>query len=243
MIKPIVSFDIESTGINPLSDRIVEIAIYRDPTGEKLHHYVNPAIPIPKEASEIHGIYDKDVVGKPLFREIADQIIAFCKDCDIAGFNSNMFDVPMLFSQLHFDGFDTKWLSDANLLDAGVIYKRNQPRTLGAAYQHFTGDTLDDAHTAMADTEATAEVFLKMTEVYELEALSREELASYCNYDKPRADVSGKFFVDDDGDYCYNFGKHKGTKAKLERGFAGWMLGKDFLPDTLDIAKEIYYGK
>jgi DNA polymerase-3 subunit epsilon len=237
--RPLCFFDLEATGLNTQTDRIVEIAICKihpDYSKEVLTLLVNPGCPIPAEASSIHGIYDADVSEKPTFHELADQLYTFLEQSDIGGFNSNSFDVPLLFHEFARAGKYWDYQQFA-MIDAGNIFKRKEPRTLSAAYQFYCGTDLENAHSAEADILATVDVFLNQLERYPDLPLEIDALHSFCNYDRKILDLSGKFTLDQEGDIVFNFGSKKGNKAKNDLSYVSWMYGKDFAPDTMKVCE------
>jgi DNA polymerase III subunit epsilon len=240
-MKPICFFDLETTGTVIGTDRIVEIAILKvsGEGQEKYHTRVNPEMEIPQGAIDVHGISNEDVQDKPTLKEIALDVKKFMSGCDVGGYNSNFFDIPLLYFEMNRVNIPIDF-STARFIDAGVIFKRMEARTLSAAVQFYLGREHEGAHGALSDTEATFEVVKEMRLRYpEIGEMGMSELSLYCNYDNPRADISGKFTIDEDGDYVFNFGKHKGEKAKNEQGFLQWMIGKDFLPDTKELALKL----
>lgn len=239
--KPRLFFDLETTGIDKINDRIVEIAIIRF-DGEKkfeFQSYINPGIPIPAGATEVHGITDEMVADKPTFEQLAKKLHNIFNGCDLYGYNSNSFDIPFIVNQFHKAGYELN-LDDVLFIDACVIFKRQYERTLSAAFKHYTGDEHTGAHGALSDVEATIAVLDKQRDMHfnDVGMLLEEDLALYCNYDKPRADISGNFAFDASGDYILNFGKHKGQKAKDCISYLSWMYGQDFMPDTKAIIKK-----
>lgn len=243
-MKPIVFFDLETTGTDVQKDRIVEIAIIKIDGDQQIEYStrVNPGIPIPKTASDVHGITDDLVKEYPSFNMIAQQVFNMFDGCDIGGYNSNTFDIPMLYNELLRRGLQLD-LSASSFLDACVIFKRMESRTLTAAVKFYLDNDHEGAHGALADVRATIEVLKAQKERYrDLSNLSIQELALYCNYDKPRADLSGNFAIEN-GEYMMNFGKHKGTKAKECKSYLSWMLQQDFMPDTKAIIVKILAAK
>lgn len=236
--RPIVFFDLETTGTDTLKDKIVQIGIVKiHPNGkEEVYDFlVNPGIPIPAEASEIHGITDDKVKDAPVFQAIANEVHTIIAGCDIAGFNSNRFDVPMLFNTMWNCG--VPWdLRGINLVDVYKMYIRNAPRTLEAAYAQYVGGEFD-AHDAVADVQATAAVWRALMTEHDEVPLTIEQQALYSNDDKRRADLEGKFYFDEDGTLKYNFSKHKDEPVKNHPGFLDWMITKDFSPATLDFVR------
>ncbi len=231
--NPIVFFDLETTGLNVAQDRIVEIGILKvhvDGKEESKTFKVNPEMPIPKESSDIHGITDEDVKDCPTFKEVGKTLAKFMEGCDIAGFNSNKFDVPLLaeeFIRAEVD-FDMK---KRKFIDVQTIFHKMEKRTLSAAYKLYCDKDLTDAHSAEADTKATYEVLMAQLDRYEDLKNSVDFLSEFSSFNK-NADFIGRIVFDDDGDECFNFGKYKGKKvAKVlddDPGYYGWMMNGDF---------------
>lgn len=241
-MKPIAFFDLETTGTDKMKDRIVEIAIVRlngDGSKEQFHSLINPEMPIPAAASEVHGITDEKVADAPTLKTILPMITGKMEDADVGGYNSNMFDIPLLYVEMLRCGYT--WNLDGVLfIDACNIFKRKEERTLSAAVKFYLDKDHEDAHGALADVLATIDVFKAQRNKYEdVGKLNRQELSLYCNYDNPRADLSGNFAVDANGDYILNFGKHKGKRAKDCTDYLLWMMGQDFMPDTKAIISKI----
>ena len=233
MSKPKLFFDLETTGVDKAVDKIVEIAIVRF-DGEKRYEfqtYINPEMPIPASATEIHGITNEMVADKPTISQLAKKLHNIFNGCDLYGYNSNSFDIPFLALQLEKCGFPLD-LSEVLFIDACVIFKRQYERTLTAALKEYCNEEHDGAHGAMADVEATIKVLDAQKNRHFDADLLDVDLARYCNYDKPRADISGNFAFDDNGEYILNFGKHKGQKAKDCKPYLQWMNGQDFMSDT-----------
>lgn len=241
--RPIAFLDLETTGVNVKEDRIVEIAILRYDVNKQLEYSfetkVNPEIPIPESASAVHGIYDKDVESEPPFSFYVDEIFDALKGCDIAGFNSNRFDFPMLFNEFARNGVHWDHLAH-KMIDVGNIYKINEQRTLAAAVKFYIGEDLVDAHSALADTEATARVFFAQLEKYPELPQTSAELDLYCNFGNKRLDIDGKFVYAEDGEtILINFSDKKGQPAKDHPGLMEWMLSRSFSEDTKAIAMGI----
>lgn len=239
--RPLCFIDIEGTGVNPETDRIVELSVtklFPDGTRENKTRRFNPQIEIPVGAIEIHGITNEMVVNEKPFSYTAKGLLKFLDDCDIAGFASNRYDVPILFNEFIRAG--EYWdYTKFKMIDAGVIFKREEPRTLEAAVQFYCNKELVGAHGAEADVNATVDVLLAQIEKYEELPCTIDELALYSNYDKPILDLSGKFTMDDDKNMIFNFGPYKGKRVIDELSFVNWMTTKDFAPDTLNICYEI----
>ena len=245
MKNPLLTFDIESTGLDTQQDRIVELCmakLHQDGTREVETIKVNPTIPIPAGASEVHGIYDDDVKDLPTFKQYAKSVHEFIQGCDILGFNSNAFDCPMLYAEFLRSGIEWDY-SQHNLIDAGNLFKIHERRTLEAALQFYCGREHEGAHSAESDVLATIDVFYAQLEKYGLTEMSSEELALHSNYDREMLDLSGKFSKNEDGEIVFNFGKHRGEPAKNHPDFLDWMINRaNFAPDTNKMAIDLYYG-
>jgi DNA polymerase III subunit epsilon len=233
LTKPICFFDLETTGVNITSDRIVEISILKvHPNGkeETVTWLVNPGMPIPKEVTEIHGISDADVADKPLFKEIAKEVYNLIKDSDLGGFNSNRFDIPLLAEEmLRADvDFDMK---NRLAIDVQTIFHKMEQRTLSAAYKFYCNESLENAHSAEADTKATYEVLKAQIEKYEEVENDTKFLAEFSSR-KKFADFAGFLVFNKNGEECFSFGKHKGKLVteilEKEPGYFGWILNSDF---------------
>jgi len=242
--KPLVIFDLETTGVNPAKDRIVQIAIIKIHPDEKKETYeriINPEMHIPKKSSDIHGITDDMVKGKPTFKQVANEIINFIKGSDIAGYNSTKFDVPLLAEELLRAGVSYDF-SKVKFIDVQVIYHKKEPRTLSAAYKFYCGKDLENAHNAVADVEATYEVLLSQLDKYnDLE--NTVDFLSDFTQTRKNADFAGFIGYDDDGDEIFNFGKYKGQKVKdifdKDKGYFGWIQKADFPQYTKNVLTKI----
>jgi DNA polymerase III subunit epsilon len=229
--KPICFFDLESTGLSTATDRIVSISVLKvfpDGSKEAKNAVVNPTIPIPKGASDVHGITDEMVKDKPTFKQIAKAIYGFMQNCDIAGFNSNYYDIPLLAEEFLRCEIDFP-LPSSRFIDVGNIFKKKEQRTLSAALKFYCGKELENAHDAQADTLATYEVFCSQLEKYEdLSGQDVTTIEEFSRMGDKVVDFAGKIGIDADGDYYYTFGKSKGTKVKNDLSFAYWMSDKSF---------------
>lgn len=233
--RPLAIFDLETTGINVTTDRIVEIAIikvYPDGKEEEYIKRVNPQMPIPNESSEIHGIYDADVASEPTFDQLAPEVVAFIGDADLAGYNSNKFDIPVLAEELMRAGSDFD-VSQRNFVDVQNIFHKMEQRTLAAAYQFYCNKTIENAHNALYDTRATWDVLKAQLERYADLSDTIPSLAEFSkagNYNL--LDFAGRLAINEHGEAIYNFGKHKGKTIKevsvIEPGYYGWMLDANF---------------
>lgn len=231
--RPICFFDLETTGTNVAQDRIVEISILKVfPNGNKESHTwkVNPGVPIPKQASDIHGITDEMVANEPSFKELAPKVMALLKDSDLGGFNSNRFDIPLLAEELLRAEVDLD-LKKAMSVDVQTIFHKMEKRTLGAAYKFYRDKNLEDAHSAEADTNATYEVLLAQLERYQDLENDVKYLAEFSSH-KNFADFAGFVGYDKEGREIFTFGKYKGTLVEevldKEPGYFGWLLNADF---------------
>ena len=243
--RPLVFLDIESTGIKPDTDRIVELAmckVFPDGRREVKTTLINPLVPIPPLATEIHGIKDEDVLDKPTFKQLSKSILEFLQGSDLAGFNSIMFDFPILFYE--FERANCIWdYSKHEFVDVGNLYKIFEPRTLTAAYRFYCDADLLDAHSAEADILATVEVFTAQVKKYGADMPTEvHEIAAKSNYDRKIVDIGGKFGIDADGDYIFNFGKYKGEKLKHNIPYCEWILNADFPSDVKRICSSFVYG-
>jgi exonuclease RNase T and DNA polymerase III len=231
--KPICFFDLETTGIDITKDRIVEISIlkvYPNGNKESKTWLVNPTIPIPKAASDVHGITDERVAGEPTFKELAKQIHNMIKDSDLAGYNSDRFDIPLLAEEMLRAEVDFD-LGNRVSVDVQTIFHKMEQRTLSAAYKFYCGKDLIDAHTASADTNATYEILKAQLDRYDNLENNIKKLSEF-TYRKQIADFAGFIGYNDKGEEIFTFGKHKGKRVEdifdEEPGYFGWLLSADF---------------
>ncbi|MGV8096883.1 MAG: exonuclease domain-containing protein [Mangrovibacterium sp.] len=244
--NPLVFLDLETTGINIVTDRIVEIALLKinlDGSEESRELRINPEMPIPAHASKIHGIYDEDVKNAPTFREVARSLAQFLEGCDLAGFNSNRFDIPLLAEEFLRVGVDID-LKRKKFIDVQAIFHKMEKRTLAAAFKFYCHQELDGAHGAMVDTRATYDVLKAQLDVYqdaEYEdpqgRISRpivnevEALCNFSSYDR-NVDFVGRIVYDDNGVEVFNFGKNKGMPVEKvlreQPGYFGWIINGEF---------------
>ncbi len=242
--RPLAFFDIESTGINTMHDRIVELAIVKlMPDGQRIRKefMVNPQIPIPKEATEIHGITNEDVQDKPSFKEVANEVKQFIEDCDLAGFNSNRFDIPMLNEEFLRAGMEPD-IKDRKLVDVQAIYHKKEPRNLSAAYKFYCDRELENAHRALADTEATVDILLAQIDKYEDLSHNVTGLDHFTERGKYIDYARRLVWVEDEA--CFNFGKHKGKTLnevfRKEPQYYDWIMNSDFPQDTKNELSKFY---
>ncbi|WP_121666292.1 3'-5' exonuclease [Mesonia aquimarina] len=233
LTKPICFFDLETTGTNIAKDRIVEIAILKVfPNGNKesITLRVNPEMPIPPEVTKIHGISNEDVAGEPTFKALSKKIFEFIKGCDLGGYNSNRFDIPLLaeeFLRVEID-FDIK---NAVAIDVQTIFHKKEKRTLEAAYKFYCDKNLENAHSAEADTMATFEVLESQLDRYPDLENDTKWLAEFSAH-KKFADFAGLLAYNKEGKEIFSFGKHRGKLVEKvldeEPGYYGWMQNADF---------------
>ncbi len=242
--RPIAFFDLETTGINVASDRIIEISIVKvSPEGDEEWYTkrINPEMPISPSASEVHGISDEDVKDEPTFADIARDLAKFLEGCDLAGYNAIKFDIPVLaeeFLRAEVD-FD---LRKRKYIDVQVIFHKMEQRTLSAAYKFYCDKSLENAHSAEADTAATYEILKAQLDRYDNLSNDIDKLSEFSSYNK-HADLAGRIVFDKDGNEIFNFGKNKGklveTVLKDEPGYYAWMMKGDFPLYTKKILTEI----
>ena len=236
--RPLVFFDIEATGLNIASDRIVElcyIKIFPDGKEESQTMRFNPGIHISAEATAVNGIKDEDVTNCPAFKEKANALAETFSGCDFAGFNSNFFDIPLLAEEfLRADvNFD---FSKAEFIDVQNIYHKMERRNLAAAYKFYCGKELTDAHTAMADTRATYEVMMGQLDRYTTELKNDVDFLAEFSRRNHNVDLAGRIVYDEKGVETVNFGKYKGRPVadvlRRDPGYLAWILQGDFTQNT-----------
>lgn len=244
--NPVVVLDLETTGMNIVTDRIVEIALLKiniDGSEEEKLMLINPEIPIPPEVSQIHGITNEDVKDKPAFKEVAKNLAKFMEGCDLCGFNSNRFDIPLLAEEFIRADVDID-LKKHKFIDVQAIFHKMEKRTLAAAYKFYCNKELVDAHSAMADTKATYEVLKAQLDMYKGVVFDDgkgvktipivndvEKLSEFSSYDQ-NVDFVGRIVYDDKGVEVFNFGKNKGIPVEKvlreQPGYYGWMMDSEF---------------
>ena len=248
LTRPICFFDLETTGINVAKDRIVEISILKvfpDGREEEHTHLINPTVPIPAQTTAVHGISDADVVNAPTFAQKAQEIHDIIKDSDLAGFNSNRFDIPLLVEELLRCDIDFD-MKNRNAVDVQNIFHMMEQRTLVAAYKFYCDKDLTDAHSAAADTKATYEVLKSQITRYENLENDMKALATFSTR-KRTADFAGFIGYDKDDKEIFTFGKHKGKLVEevldKEPGYFGWLQNADFPLYTKKILTSIKLRK
>jgi DNA polymerase-3 subunit epsilon len=246
--RPLVVFDLETTGVDPNTDRIVEISVLRvapDGTRESRTRRINPGRPIPAGATAVHGIRDQDVRDEPSFRQIARGLLDFMADADLAGFNISRFDLPLLDREFRNCGLDLQ-VSKRRVVDAMTIYHRKERRDLSAAVSFYLGRSHEGAHAAEADVIATIEVLDAQLAMYPDLPRTVDELDSWGRDGRPPAvDGAGKF-VWRDGEAVFDFGKHQGRTlravAEEDAGYLAWILKSDFPDDARELVAEALRG-
>ncbi|MEZ4722244.1 MAG: 3'-5' exonuclease [Flavobacteriales bacterium] len=241
--RPIAFIDLETTGLSVGADRIVEIAILKiNPDGSRTMraHRVNPEMPISEESTSIHGISDEDVAAEPTFSDLAPSLFKFLFDCDLAGYNSNKFDIPMLVEEFLRVGVEFDF-QERKFVDVQNVFHKMEQRTLKAAYQFYCGKELENAHSAEADIEATFEILEAQLEKYGDLGKDVAFLSEFSKFHNT-ADIMGRIVFNDEGKECINFGKHKGKVVEQvfreEPGYYGWLMNGDFPRST----KKVFEG-
>lgn len=244
LTRPIVFFDLETTGVNIVTDKIVEISILKVfPNGNKESKtwLVNPEMEIPQESINVHGITNEKVVSEPTFKELASEVNEMISDADLAGFNSNRFDIPLLAEELIRVGieFDMK---NRKAIDVQVIFHKKEQRTLSAGYQFYCGKELEGAHGAEADTNATYEILLAQLDKYNDIENSVDALSNFSTHGT-RADFAGFILMNDEHQEVFSFGKYKGRIVeevlKENPGYNSWIQNADFPLYTKKVLREI----
>lgn len=244
LTRPIAFFDLETTGLNIVSDRIVEISILKVmPNGDEtsITRRVNPEMPIPEVSTAIHHITDADVANQPTFKEIAKEITQLLDDCDIAGYNSNKFDVPVLAEEFSRADIVFDW-SKRKFVDVQVLYLKKEPRTLSAAYKFYCEKDLEGAHGADADTKATYEVLQAQLDRYSDVENNVDFLSEYTHHTN-NADFAGRIIFNDKKEEIFNFGKYKGQVVAevftKDPSYYSWMMNGEFLSNTKQVITAI----
>lgn len=243
--RPLIFFDLETTGINVTSDRIVElcyIKVFPNGNEESKSMRINPEMPIPPHSTAVHGITDDDVKDCPTFKEVAKELELTFRDSDIAGYNSNKFDVPLLVEEFLRAGVEID-LSKRKFVDVQTIFHKMEQRTLVAAYKFYCGKNLENAHSALADTRATLEVLESQLDRYP-DVLTNDVgfLADFTTVNR-NVDFAGRIIYNDKDEEVFNFGKYKGRKVtdvfRLDSGYYSWMMQGDFALNTKQVLTRI----
>lgn len=243
LARPIAFIDLETTGINISTDKIIELAIIKilpDGTKQVKRKLLNPQMPIPKSSTDVHGITDEMVKDAPTFKQVANEIKQFLDNCDMGGYNSNRFDVPMLIEEFLRIGLDFS-TEGRKMVDVQKVFHLMEQRTLGAAYKFYCGKTLEGAHSAEVDATATWEILLAQVERYENIGTTIDSIVKFTGEDDI-VDFSRRF-IKVNGIEVFNFGKHKGKAVadvlKAEPQYYDWMMKGDFAMNTKQKLTEI----
>lgn len=243
--NPLIFFDLETTGTDTIHDRIVEISylkVYPNGKEEIKTKRINPEMPIPPTSTAIHGISDEDVKDCPTFKQIARSLATQMEGCDLAGFNSSRFDIPLLAEEFLRAGVDIDF-SKRKMIDVQIIFHKKEQRTLEAAYKFYCDKELTDAHSAEADTKATYEVLKAQLDKYPDLVNDIEKLASEFSFFNENVDLAGRIIRNENGVEVFNFGKHKGKPVadvlKQEPSFYAWMMDADFPLNTKQVLTKI----
>lgn len=244
--NPIIFFDIESTGLNVSSDRIVELSALKIlPNGDQeiKTRRLNPTIPISPEAQAVHGISNEDVKDSPTFKEVARSLANWMTGCDFAGYNSIKFDVPMLAEEFLRAGIDFDFRK-RKLVDVQNIFHKMEQRTLSAAYKFYCSKSLENAHSAEADTVATYEILESQLDMYKETLENDVEFLSKFSIRNNTLDYAGRIVLNDKDIPVFNFGKHKGKSVsavfRAEPSYYSWMMNGDFTLDTKQVLTKLY---
>lgn len=243
--RPIIFFDLETTGTNITTDRIVELSyikVFPDGSTEEKCRRINPGIPIPPASTAVHHITDEDVADAPTFRQLAKSINSIFEGCDIAGYNSNKFDVPLLMEEFQRAGINFD-VADRKFIDVQNIFHKKEQRTLIAAYRFYCGKELENAHSSLSDTRATYEVLLGQLEKYDDLENDVDFLADYSRVGNA-LDFAARIVLDENKEPIFNFGKHKGKKVievfRSEPSFYSWMMQGEFAKNTKDVVTRLF---
>jgi DNA polymerase-3 subunit epsilon len=242
--RPLAFLDLETTGINVSTDRIVELSVLKiSPNGKEewMSTRVNPEMAIPSKSTAIHGIKDEDVAKSPAFREVAKKLASFLEGCDLAGYNAIKFDIPVMAEEFLRVNIDFNFRK-RRYVDVQVIFHKKEQRTLAAAYQFYCKKDLHDAHSSKADTAATFEVLKSQLDRYNDLENDVEKLADFSSFNT-NVDFAGRIILDENGVEIFNFGKHKGKAVELvfneEPAYYSWMMNGEFPLYTKKVLTEI----
>lgn len=243
--RPLIFFDLETTGTNITQDRIVEISLIKlmpDGTTVERTRRINPECPIPAEATAIHHITDDDVRDCPTFKQVAKSLAEIFRGADIAGFNSNRFDIPLLDEEFQRADVDYDF-TRSRFIDVQTIFHKKEPRNLSAAYRFYCDRELTDAHSANADTRATYEILMAQLEHYDDLPTDVQELSKFSSQGN-NVDLAGRVVLNDQGKEIINFGKHRGKLVedimRTEPSYYRWIMDGDFPKNTKDVFTKIY---
>jgi DNA polymerase-3 subunit epsilon len=259
LTRDLCFFDLEATGLNVIRDRIMQIGIIKyfknGKEPEKLDMLINPGIPIGLEAMGVHGITPKDVANKPVFAQVAQKLYDFIGNADLAGYNISRFDVPLLMEEFARAGFDFN-VDNRNIVDMQRIFYKMEPRTLSAALKFYCGKKMENAHDALADVEATIDVFKGQLKMYKdvdyedkdgniIEKPVKNDMKAIHDFtqDSRTIDVTNRLRYDDNGEVVFNFGKYTGQSVKKvilkDKQYYHWILNKEFSVQVKSIVKKL----
>lgn len=245
--RPLIFFDIESTGLRIESDRIVEISlvkVFPDGHHEVKTRRINPEMPIPPESTAVHGITDEDVKNEPTFKQVAKSLAQMIVGCDIAGYNSNRFDVPLLAEEFYRAGVEVDF-SKMRFIDVQVVFHKMEPRTLEAAYKFYCNQNLVDAHSAEADTLATYEVLKAQLDRYPDALENSVDFLANFTQQQHNVDLAGRLVYNEKEEPVINFGKYKGKSLyevfASDMGYYDWVMNANFTEDTKHHFSRLYY--
>jgi len=246
--RPLAVFDIETTGLDIIKDRIIEIYILKiqpDKTTSSLHLRINPQMPIPPHSTAIHGITDADLKDCPIFADVVHEINNFLRQCDLSGFNAQKFDIPFLDEEFARAKVSLE-VKKRKIVDVMNIFFKMEPRNLEAAYRFYCNKELENAHSAEADVLATFEVLKAQLDKYEKLEKNIDFLSEFSSHNK-NADLVGRIIFDEKGEEVFNFGKHKGKKVadvlEKEPSYYSWMMNGSFPESTKSVLTEIRLRK
>ena len=245
LTRPIAFFDLETTGLDKVRDRIVELAVLKimpDGSQKRMNQRINPEMPIPKQSTEIHKITDEDVKDMPTFKSIAHELRNFLSDCDFGGYNSNYFDIPVLAEEFARVKVDFS-IEGRKFVDVQAVFHKQEPRDLKAAYKFYCGKDLMKAHSAEADITATYEILLAQLERYEDLKNDVNFLHNYTVRNNKQVDLAGLIVRNDANVEVFNFGRYKTQPVaevfKKDGGYYNWMMQGDFAEYTKKVVTEI----
>jgi DNA polymerase-3 subunit epsilon len=232
--RPIVFFDLETTGLDISNDRAVSIATLKidmDGKTEEKKILINPEREIPKEASDVHGITDEMVAEAPTFKQISKSLFSYFENCDIASFNSDYYDVPLLMKEFSRCGIDfPTW--ELNLVDVLKFERMLNSNKLGEVYLRYTGKELEGAHDALNDIRATFEILMCQLEKHGKNDLTPQEIDLMCQGERKRFDLSGKTYLNANGEVCWSIGKNANNPVTKDTAYLNWVLNSDFPDET-----------
>jgi DNA polymerase-3 subunit epsilon len=243
--RPIVFFDLETTGVSPVTDRVVELCavkVHPDGKRESILHVIDPTIPIPKEASDVHGFTDEKVKGKPTFAQLAKELHGFFTGCDLGGYNIASFDIPLIAEEFCRASLFPPFDKATRIADGLKIYFAHEKRDLTSAYRFYCNKTLEGAHSAEADVLASMEVLNTQVSKYEL-GNQVDGLHGFLGGGNDLVDFAGKFARNESGVVVLTFGKNAGKRATDDKGYLEWMLKSDFPMYTKYIINKLLKGE